>query len=139
MAGFQVVAGNANVYGAALQAMLDNPFGPVGFKMQVRANAVWAKAVAKCPVESALSAEEHQRKPGRLKASIFVMRVSGTEISTTALRAAEKTGTAPAGGLLYAIGSDLVYARRIEFNHTVGGFLRGALDAAGGVIYGGVR
>ncbi len=137
MAGFAVEAGHVTVYGAALQAMIDNPFGPVGYQMQLRANAVWAKAVARCPVESEESARRHHRRSGRLKASIYVMRETGTVTSTTAAAMLEKVGSAPAGGNSYIVGSDLVYARRIEFNAEVGGYLRGALDAAGGTLYGG--
>ena len=57
--------------------------------------------------------------------------------SRTAAAVLEETGSAPAGGNSYIVGSDLVYARRIEFNAKVGGYLRGALDAAGGTLYGG--
>lgn len=121
MAGFFVVPGRATVYGAAVTAMANNPDGPVGRTMATRARAVHALAVARCPVESPESAQRHHRAAGRLKASIFMKRVVASN------------------GVTFRVGSHLVFARRVEFNRKVGGYLRGSLSAAGGTIVGGVQ
>lgn len=111
--GFNVVAGRVSVSGFALDKMVANPDGPVGTVMLRYANVVLALAEIRCPVETAESAARHRRQAGRLKASLHVTR----DVATN--------------GIAMLVGSDLIYARRIEFNPKVGGFLRGALHDAG--------
>ncbi len=100
------------VSGAALNSMLESPDGPVGFSLLERAVRIQAYAKAHCPVEAPESAARRHREPGRLRDDIQVRR---PEEATNAL--------------FFQIGSTLPYARRIEFNPRVGGFLRGALAA----------
>jgi len=111
-------ASHVTVYGAALQSMVNNPEGPVGREMKRRADAVTALAKVFCPVESWESATRRRRRPGRLRDSIKPTRVHGQGYV----------------GIGYLVGSELVYARRIEFNHRVGGYLRKGLAAAGGTL-----
>lgn len=122
MAGFSVVSSRTVVYGAALNSMIASPDGPVGTIMRQKAEQAFAYAHAHCPVESAESAARHHRDSGRLVASIFVRRTI------------QEGGP----GVAYEVGSPLIYARRIEFNHKVGGWLRGALTVVGGEIVGNV-
>lgn len=120
MAGFFVTPGRVVVYGAALTSMENNPGGPVGTLMDNRALRVENLARALCPVETPESARRHHRAAGRLKASIYRRRM-----------------IRPGSGVSFEVGSNLIYARRIEFNRKVGGFLRGALTASGGTLMGG--
>lgn len=117
MAGFFISGFKLNVNGAALRSVLGNPYGPVGVELLGEAEQVLEHAQAHCPVESEEQAARHKREAGRLRASLHIKR---EELS------------ALGHGVFYLIGSDLEYARRIEFHPTVGGFLRGALATAAG-------
>lgn len=118
MAGFAIVGIRFEVYGAALQSMLNSPAGPVGLALLEEANTVNVIAQTHCPVEEAEAFARHPSHlpPGSLRDSIQVTRPEDLELS----------------GLVFLIGSTLAYARRIEFNPRVGGFLRGAVAAVGG-------
>jgi hypothetical protein len=115
MAGFNVTASRIEVYGAALNAMLESPNGPIGTRLNEVAERGKTIAQAHCPVGPHTGGPIPGigfPEPGYLRNSIRVRR----ELS-------------PDGrGLVWYLGSDVIYARKIEFSR-VGGFLRATLNA----------
>ena len=117
MAGIHFSAARFEVFGAAEQSMVENPDGPVGLALLEIANAAKLVAQVHCPVESVEEARRRGRARYRLRDSLQVRRDETHDLGP---------------GLSYLIGSDLIFARRIEFNPTVGGFLRKGVAAIGG-------
>lgn len=118
MAGVRVVAERFAVSGAALNSMLSSPDGPVGTILLARAERVRATAESLAPVETAESAARHHRAPGRLRDSIALAQAIGP------------TRGGPGSGIVYEVGTDIIYARPVEFNQQ--SYLRAALSTAGG-------
>lgn len=126
MAGVFVQSVYFELYGAPLDSMLASPDGPVGRDLTVLAERALEYAKTHCPVETEESAAHHpgdpKRQPGRLRESLHIQRLGVAGRDRAAFGG---------GGLYLLVGSDLDYARKIEYNPRVGGFLRGALAQFG--------
>jgi len=117
MAGFTVVSTRVEVLGAAATALFTSEDGPLAVGMDTIAGGVLRYAQEHCPREDPTS-----RYVGRMDPAPLGLRYSGRlHDSLKVVRESE------AGGIIWLVGSDLVYAARIELHPRVGGFLRGAL------------